>query len=158
WGQYGWVALPLTGTYTVRVRQWQSYSGEYRLRVSLARPPLQMETEDNNSVGQPNTPDFLLTNRQEVAMITGYISVGDGLGDYYLLKNRSYGAKITLGLRQPASSGLAGQMWIYQLTNGVTRGITNSAAGETNLVYDVPPGGDGAYYARVTAAGGAGLL
>ena len=30
--------------------------------------------------------------------------------------------------------------------------VTNAGAGVTNLVYEIPPGGDDAYYARVTSS------
>jgi len=152
-GQCSPVELPVAGTYTVYVRYNHDYRGEYRLRVSLARPPLQMESEANNTIAQANQPGFMLTNGQDVASIAGYVSVGDTSGDYYWLRNRAVGTKITLDLSQPLSSGLVGQLWIYNAAGTL---MTNAPAGVSNLVYDVLSGTD--YYARVTAGSGAGLL
>ncbi|MFN7140564.1 MAG: FG-GAP-like repeat-containing protein, partial [Limisphaerales bacterium] len=46
-GQSAPVILPVSGTYYVRVSEWNTYSGEYRLRVTLAPSPWQLESEDN---------------------------------------------------------------------------------------------------------------
>ncbi len=152
WGQYGPLTLTQSGTYTVRVRHWYGILNEYRLRVSLARPPLQMESEDNNQISQANRPEFVLTNGQETARVAGYISVGDGNGDYFWLRNRAAGTRINLELSRPASSGLVPQLQIY---NAANTSMTNSPAGASNLVFDVVAGSD--YYARM-AGSGSGLL
>ncbi|HXJ73181.1 MAG TPA: FG-GAP-like repeat-containing protein, partial [Candidatus Dormibacteraeota bacterium] len=138
---------PANGNYFLFVHYNYDYYGEYRLRVSLAHPPLQMESENNNNIAQANRPNLMLTNGQETATVTGYIGVGDGSGDYYWVRNRAAGTKITLDLSQPINSGLVGQLWIYNAAGTL---MTNSPAGVTNLVYDVLAGSD--YYARVTAA------
>src|SRR5204862_6350227 len=62
WGQSSPVSLPVSGNYLVYVRYNNDYRGEYRLRVSLARPPLQMESESNDQISQANTPVLTLTN------------------------------------------------------------------------------------------------
>ena len=109
WGQSSPLPLPASGNYRLHVRYNNDYRGEYRLRVSLARPPLEMESENNNNIGQADQPYFALTNGQDVVAIAGYISVGDSSGDYFLLLNRAFGARINLALSQPASSGLVGR-------------------------------------------------
>ncbi len=148
--------LPASGTYSIRVVQNNTYTGEYRLRVSLIRPPVQLETEDNSSIGSANTPALTLTAGHQVATVLGYISGSDGNGDYYRLGNLAFGTAITLGLRQPSSSPLAAILEVYNASG--TR-VTNSAAGATNLVFFIPSGGDGAYCARVNAGTGtAGLF
>ena len=48
--------LPVSGTYSFYVRYNNDYQGEYRVRVTTATPPLQMESESNDSVGTANAP------------------------------------------------------------------------------------------------------
>lgn len=52
-GQSGPATLPMTGRYTVYVRYNCGYYGEYRLRVTLVRPPVQMESEENGALDRP---------------------------------------------------------------------------------------------------------
>ncbi len=156
WGQSGPLSLPVSGTYNVRVSYNNQYFGEYRLRVTLARAPLQLESENNNSIGQADAPSLVLTNGHQVAHVLGYISTGDGNGDYFKLGNLAEGNRVTLHLAQPASSGLSAMMGFYNSSGTL---ITNAAAGETNLIYALPAGSSGSYYTRVTAsAGTAGLF
>ncbi|HKS35711.1 MAG TPA: FG-GAP-like repeat-containing protein, partial [Verrucomicrobiae bacterium] len=146
WGQSVPATLPLDGTYVVQVSANYDYLDEYRLRVTTARPPTQMETETNNNTSQADVPSLVLTNGHQVARILGYISAGDGPGDYYLLGNLAEGTTITLGSSQPASSGIAAILGIYD-SGGVV--VTNSAVRAANLTFTVPAGAGGSYYARV---------
>src|SRR6266511_4468405 len=115
-----------------------------------------MESEDNSSAAQADALNFALNVGHQTATVLGYISVGDGNGDFYRLGNLSEATAINLGLGQPPSSGLSGILGVY---NASGLAVATNAAGVTNLNYTVPAGAGGTYYARVTAAAGtAGLF
>ncbi|MBI5387108.1 MAG: VCBS repeat-containing protein [Verrucomicrobia bacterium] len=151
WGQSGTVTLPQSGTYLVRVAGNWDYQGEYRIRVTVARPPVQFESEDNNSQGNADPVTMVLTNGQLTAKVLGYLSVGDGNGDYFQLGTLLGGATVTLGFTEPSASRLSEVISLYNVA-GVL--MTNSLAGATNLVFVVPAGQGEPYYARLTPASG----
>jgi methionine-rich copper-binding protein CopC len=152
WGQSSVVTLPQTGTYLVRVQSNYDYQGEYRIRLTIARPPLQLQNEGNNSIASANPVVFTLTNNAHLtATLAGYVNVADSSGDYYNLGNLVGGSSVGISFRAPVSSGLSEDLWIYN-SSGVL--MTNGAAGATNFVFTVPVGQDGVYYAQVTAAPG----
>ncbi|MHB8519117.1 MAG: FG-GAP-like repeat-containing protein [Limisphaerales bacterium] len=151
WGQSGIVTLPQTGTYLVRVASNYDYQGEYRIRLTIARPPLQLEGENNGSIGQANPVTLTRTNNHLQGSIAGYLGVGDGAGDYYSLGNLLGGASLNLNFKEPATSGLAEILWIY---NSAGVFMTNSTAGAASFTFTVPTGQDGIYYVQVTAAPG----
>ena len=148
WGQSSPLVLPVDGTYWIAVGFYHAYTGEYRLRVTLARPPVQLENEDNNNLNQVNTPELTLAGGHQTATVLGYAGVGDGSGDFFSLGNLANGATINLGLRQPASSGFADVLWIYNPSGTV---VASSAEGGTNLSYAVPADAEGIYTVRVLA-------
>ncbi|HWH67762.1 MAG TPA: LamG-like jellyroll fold domain-containing protein, partial [Candidatus Sulfotelmatobacter sp.] len=151
WGLSGIVTLPQTGTYLVRVADaYYDYQGEYRFRLSLARPPLQFETEDNNSLSQADPVPFYRAGNRLRGAFAGALTYNDP-GDYYSLGNLLAGSTVTLTVREPASSGLAEILSIY---NAAGLLMTNSAAAATNFAFTVPPGQDGLYYVLLTAATG----
>ena len=151
WGQSVTLTLPQDGTYLVRVSYYYDYQAEYRFRVTLLRPPTQMESEDNNSIANADAVSLTLSNAHQVATMAGYISVGDSSGDYYNLGNLSGGTTVTLGFREPSTSGFSEVLWIY---NAAGLLMTNSLAGPTNFVFTVPLDAPDNYYVRLTAAGG----
>ncbi len=148
------VLLSVSGTYTVRVSYNNQYFGEYRLRVTLARPPLQLESEDNNNLNTADVPAFAVKSGHQTATMLGYVGVADANGDYFKLGNLEAGTVVNFGLRLPGSSQLSPILWIYDGSGTV---VTNSPAGGTNLSFSLTAAD--AYYARVTAdAGTAGLF
>lgn len=150
WGQSTPVVLPYSGNYTIEVRRNYDYFGEYRLRVTLASPPVQLEREDNSSISAANAPSLTLDAGHLKATQLGYISVGDGNGDYDYLGAMAEGTVINLGIRKPATSGLAAQLAIF---NGSGTLTTNNAVGTSGLSYTIPAGQGGTYYARVLGGG-----
>jgi hypothetical protein len=149
WGQSGVVTLPKTGTYFVRVAASSDYQGEYRLRVTLARPPVQLSSEANTSLGAASTVRLVRTNNNHlVGSLAGYLSLGNG-ADYYSFGNLLGGTTVTVGFRQPASSGIAEMLSIYNAAGTL---LTNSLPGVTNFVFTIPPGSNGVYYAAISAA------
>ncbi len=151
WGQSAVVTLPKTGTYFVRVASaYYDYQGEYRIRVTLAAPPIRLESEGNDTIASANLPAWVRSGNQLQATNAGYLSVGDG-GDYYQLGHLSGGNAVTFTVRAPSSSGLAGILSVYNAAGAL---MTNSPAGATNFTFMVPTGQDGLYYASLTAGAG----
>jgi len=155
-GESSPIVLSAPGTYQVLVRYNYDYEGEYRIRVTLAAPGTQVESESNDSIASANVPTLALTSPGHVtATMAGSINTNDG-GDYFKLGNITAGVGITLGETQPSTSLLSDVLAIVKSDGTV---LATSAAGAASLSYTIPSGGDGAYYARVTAASGtAGLL
>ncbi len=155
YGQSSPVSIAAAGTYYVAVSYNYQYWGEYRLRVSLARGGLQMESEDNNQISQANAPTLRLAGGRQTADVAGYIGVGDTEGDYYALGNLTAGTTITLGLSKPAGSPLSAALEVYR-ADGTK--VAAGAADATPVSHTVAAGADAAYYGRVRAVSGAGLL
>jgi hypothetical protein len=139
WGQSAPVTLPQTGTYQIRVASNYDYQGEYRIRITLARPPMQLETEGNNSIAAANVPTLVRTNGQLVGQLAAYLSVGDAT-DYFNLGNLLGGSTVALTVREPSSSGLGEVLWVYNASGTL---LTNSVAGVTNFSFTVPAGQGG---------------
>ena len=139
--------LPISGTYMVRIQPNYNFTGEYRLRVTVVEPPTEIESEDNNSIANADALAFRLSPGHQTANVLGYLNLADAPGDYYQLGNQTAGTAITLALRTSSFSTIVPTLAIYR-TGGVL--VTNTAG--TNLVYTIPSGGDGAYYARVTSS------
>ncbi|MGV3772709.1 MAG: FG-GAP-like repeat-containing protein, partial [Verrucomicrobiales bacterium] len=151
WGQTPPVTLPFDGTYTVRVRQWHAYYGEYRFRLTLARPPVQLEREGNNNFNEPTAVELSLGSGGQSSTLLGYISAGDqDAGDYFSLGNLSGGTSIRLGLNKPISSAVAIKMTIF---NTQRAAVAESAPGSALLEYIIPDGADGAYYVHISSTG-----
>ncbi|WCJ60887.1 FG-GAP-like repeat-containing protein [Fontisphaera persica] len=152
WGQSGIGTLPYTGTYLVSVRQWYEYRGEYRLRVSMARPPLRFEVENNNTQANAQAPAWTLTNGVLVSSLAGYLSQGDAAGDWFRLGRLSPGATLQMDLGQPAVSGFSP---VISVINGAGQLVTNSPAGVTNFQFVVPASAPMDWFVRLTGEPGA---
>ncbi|MCY2986427.1 MAG: FG-GAP-like repeat-containing protein [Planctomycetota bacterium] len=156
YGQTGSVALAGPGTYRVRVTTWYDYESEYRLRVTLApSATLQMESETNDSIGSANTVTLTSAAQGQLqAAITGAVTTGDGGDDYYL-GNFAAGTAINLATRLPGTSPLVPKVEVlYNTGTPLVDNDGNPNDGTAQSVTTVA----GAYYARVTAVSGAGLL
>ena len=151
WGQSTPVVLPNDGTYTVFARYNYDYRGEYRIRVSLARNGLQVEREDNNSLGQANTVRLSADDGKSKGRITGYFSVGDlGVGDYFDLGTLSPGNIIHLGLTKPSTSRASGAISVFGPDG--TQVATQFNGSETTV--NVGDGQQGNYTVRVSPSPG----
>ncbi len=149
-GQLPPVVLPASGRYVVRVSYYYNYTGEYRLRVTLAPPPWQLESEDNNSVAQAKAPAFPRQGTNQTARVLGYLRAGDP-GDVFWLGNLSEATQIRMAYRLPGTSMLVGIAEVLDNSGAV---VASAAAGETNLNYTVPMAQGGAYYVRMRAQAG----
>src|SRR5260221_7745476 len=129
------------------VRYTNGYEGESRLRFPTVTPPVQMESENNDSVGNAN--GLVLANSTVghlQATIAGYVGLSDG-GDYYRLGNLTAGTTISLGESQPGTSSLSA---VLAILNSSGTAVATSAAGAISFTYTIPTGGDGFYYTRLT--------
>ncbi|HKS38738.1 MAG TPA: FG-GAP-like repeat-containing protein, partial [Verrucomicrobiae bacterium] len=138
-------SLPFGGTYTVRVSYNYQYFGEYRFRLTLARPPMQIESEGNNLISQADAPVLAVAGGHQTATVLGYVSAVDP-GDYFRLGNLAEGTLITLGASRPVSSGLLSILGIYHSSGSP---VAFSAVRGSNVAFTVPPAAGGTYYARV---------
>ncbi|MEI6782722.1 MAG: pre-peptidase C-terminal domain-containing protein, partial [Verrucomicrobiota bacterium] len=149
-GTLGPVTLPDAGEYRVQVSRYSTwYPAEYWVRVSVAVPPVQMESEDNGAVSKAN-PLVLAPGLggSQTARVAGCVETNDTAGDYFALGTLGAGVTVNLDLTQPASSPLVGQLTLYK--EGTYVALGND--GETHLGYVIPGGEGGQYYARVKAA------
>ncbi len=153
-GQSDPVRLPVSGRYSIGVFVHHGYEGEYRFRVTTAKPPVQWETEANNSIASANVLALAAgAPGHQVATVGGYLAVNDTSGDYFRLGNQGAGTVLMLRLTQPVSSPLVPTLQLYNSAGVLV------ASGASELTHTVAAGGDDAYFARVNgAAGSLGLM
>jgi len=108
--------LPVSGTYGVLVLYQDNYQGEYRLRVSVASPPLQMESEANDAIAQANVITLATNGPVRIGSVAGYIQITGNL-DYFNLGPILAGQTIYLNTYKPSSSGLEPVVSIYRSDN-----------------------------------------
>ena len=147
YGQSSPVVLATGGTYRVRVTTYEDYEGEYRLRVTLAAPGTQMETETNDAITSANTLTFAqASGSQLVASVAGAITTSDG-GDYYFLGNLPAGVAINLSTLLPGTSNLSPKVKVVLGPSGtvLADGDGNPNDGTAQDMTTVA----GAYYAVV---------
>ncbi len=148
-GQSSPVTLAYTGTYLVKVSPYYNYTGPYRFRVTEAVPPVQVATTFDGSVNSANTPTLANTSPGNLtAQVAGYIGQNDPNGEYYNLGSVPAGTALNLTLSQPATSMLGGVLNVYN-SSGVN--LTNNVTPGNSLIYTVPSGQSGTYYANVTS-------
>jgi hypothetical protein len=147
-GQSGQVNLSSPGSYYLRVTQSNSYTGEYRFRVSAFDLPLTIESEINDSIGQADSIEFALGTGVLTGSVAGYLANYDTSGDYWALGNLGEGTIITLDLRVPQSSPLNGQLQLFK-ADGTQ--VAVSGEGELQLVHPISAGQASAYFLRVVA-------
>ena len=85
--------LPTNGTYTVRVSIDNNFNDEYRLRVGLAVPPLQMETEENGNLATATAITLATNGDNRSGSEAGYIRANGDL-DYFSLGTITNGSTI----------------------------------------------------------------
>ncbi len=144
-GSFSLVA-PVDGTYWINVRHNNTFTGEYRLRVSIVKPPVQIETESNNSTTEANSITYALSGGQRNATILGQMAANE-TSDYFHLGNLAPNTQVTLTNTRPATSQLFPALEIYNATSAL---VAKSAPGAPTLIYTVGPTDAGAYFARVT--------
>jgi hypothetical protein len=145
YGQTPPVTLPVGGRYLLSVQPYDNFFGEYRFRATTIAPPRLLESEDNNSTGNANLPDYVLQTGSRSAQMAGFIHGNDTSGDYFQLGNLGVGTTINLGLDWPDSSTLSASLEIYG-----PAGLAAQLLPATNLVYVTTTNGN--FYVRVSDA------
>ncbi|MGN6385042.1 MAG: FG-GAP-like repeat-containing protein, partial [Verrucomicrobiota bacterium] len=143
------LVLPVSGTYYLSVKRSDQYSGEYRFRVSLLDQPAQFEAESNDQINQSNFVLFQQQGNLAAATVAGYISAGDGSGDFYNLGNLSSNATLSVTFKKPGTSDISPKIEVLS-SNGTS--LAANAAGSTNLDFVIPSAGN--YYVKFTSASG----
>lgn len=150
-GQTGQLNLLVPGTYYLRVAHNYGYTGEYRFRVSAFDPPVTIESEGNDTIGQADSIEFALGTGTLTGAAAGYADGSDGSGDFWALGNLGEGTVITLDLRLPQSSPLTAQVQLFK-ADGTQ--VAASGEGELQLVHNITAGNASAYFFRVLADAG----
>jgi|GEM_PF-1556707 len=141
YGQWS-TTLSQPGRYYLRVVAYYGGVQEYRVRVTLARPPTFVEQEDNDSLTQTNTPPLVLGAGQLSATVLGASIVNDAAGDYFSLGNLSPGTQVTLTVTptQLAVDSIAARQalelqhrWSFGESGGATQ-FTDTVTGLTSAV------------------------
>jgi hypothetical protein len=131
------------------------YQGEYRVRVTLADPPIQMESEDNNVASSADLPRFTVPETSRMlGIVAGYVSVADSY-DYFALGNLVTGTVIRTATRIPGSSGLEPKV---EILYGSSTVLPDQDGNPNDGAALVTAAANGAYYVRLSAKSGAGLL
>ena len=113
YGQSPLITVADSGRHTVSVAFYSDdYNGEYRLAVTVARPPLQMESEPNDDTGAADDLTLTLTNGEHRASVAGYIGVGDTDGDFFSLGTLASGTVINVTVTNPADSALKSHLQV----------------------------------------------
>lgn len=148
-GQSDPVRLPMSGRYSIGVFVNYGYEGEYRFRVTTAKPPVQWETEANNTIASANVLALAAGEPgHQVAAVGGHIAINDASGDYFRLGVQGAGTVLTLRVTQPVSSPLVPVLQLYNSAGVLVE------SGVSELAHTVTVGGDDTYFARVTGAEG----
>ncbi|RKZ93787.1 MAG: hypothetical protein DRQ43_07820, partial [Gammaproteobacteria bacterium] len=133
------------GRYLMRVERYDNNYGEYRFRITTMAPPRLLESEDNNSTGNADLPNYVLQTGSRSAQMAGFIHGNDTAGDYFQLGNLGIGTTINLGLDWPDSSTLSASLEIYG-----PAGLAAQLSPATNVVYGTVTNGN--FYVRVSDA------
>lgn len=144
------IELDTPGTWFVRVNYYYDWRGEYRFRLSVFDPPVTLEREGNNSIGNANVAVLTPVEGGVGGAVAGYLSASDTAGDYWNLGVAGAGSNIQVDLRLPDGSPLSATMTLFRADGSV------AAAGEpgaARLSHTVPGGGDGTYFLRIADAG-----
>ncbi|MBN2704478.1 MAG: VCBS repeat-containing protein, partial [Pontiellaceae bacterium] len=111
-GQSSLITLPADGRYAVAVSySGYSYWSEYRVRVTKTTSA-QMETENNNNTSEADLVAFSVGTNGLEAVVGGYISSADTLGDYFSLGNLTSGMVVNVSLQMPSSSDLLAETYL----------------------------------------------
>jgi hypothetical protein len=132
--------------YYLAVRYYYDYFSEYNLRINLTTPPLQYETEVNNSIAAANTVNLTTDGASKMGSIAGYIRASDDL-DYYKLSGLTAGSTVFLSTLMPTSSGLTPTVALYNAANGYMTEAGGGRPFDSVAQVDITTAGD--YYAVV---------
>jgi hypothetical protein len=143
-----------TGTYYVRAQHHNTYSGEYRLAISLRAGTFSLENETNNTLATANALTWTTNGAVRSTEIAGVLNYGDP-ADWFGLGFLDVGTGLTIS----ASKGSAGELvWILDVMDGAGNTVISGTVGAANIAYTVPSGKAGNYFARIRPSSGADLF
>lgn len=150
-GQTPAILVPASGQYFVKVVRSAQYGGEYQLRVTLASPPLQLEIEDNNSVGSSDPLTLAASGEGKAGSMAGHISSSEDR-DYFRISPITSGSTVFIATRVPAGSDFQADVGLYNSANGY---IVEAGSGRSgDGVAEVRITTDGDYFVVVRGADG----
>jgi hypothetical protein len=114
-GQSAPFIIPATETYYLRIWHSNTYTGEYRARVSLYRG-IEAETEANGSLATANPLTLTPFEAGFSGAIGGHVAQGNDL-DYFALGTIQAGQTVFLSIRQPNTSPLVPVVSLYNAAN-----------------------------------------
>lgn len=125
YGQTPPITLASGGRYTVRVSQYSAYYDEYNIAVQVARPPLQPESELNNTVATADMPVFALNAGRAEAQVCGFANWGGVSDDYYGLGSLPSGTVVQVSMEFPENSELVPYLQMVDATGAILPVTTN---------------------------------
>lgn len=144
--------LPATGTYYVVVSRNYNYFGLYRLRITVAHPPAELENENNDPNQLPSPINLTAENGHLMGVVGGYINASDAqASDNFALGNIGGGATLNAAWVKPASSDVSLKL---EILSPAGASLAASATGQNSVSYSVPVNGAGIYYLRATPVSG----
>jgi hypothetical protein len=138
------LTLTKTGTYRLRVDDYNGIRTEHRFRVSLMRG-LASESEQNDSLATADPVSFSQVGGIDTASIAGFVSTSGEL-DYFNLGSIASGNTVFLTVRRPAGSTLGPIVSLYSQA-GTLMSETNGVAGDDSVEVQIPA--NGTYFALV---------
>ncbi|MEM7392693.1 MAG: Ig-like domain-containing protein, partial [Verrucomicrobiota bacterium] len=137
-GETAAMSIPTPGDYFVRVEAEDPYLDEYRFLLLLARPPLLLESEPNDTVGSATA----LTNTS----VAGYVAHNPDL-DIFDLGLVTNNLTILLSVTQPTNSGLNP---VVGVVNALNQLMSEAPGGDPDDGFaEVRITSNGTYYARI---------
>lgn len=131
-------SLTMSGNYRLRIIPVDNYFSEYRFRVTTVSPPMIYETENNDSIGNADVPEFTASVDSLLARMAGSIEGNDANGDYFKLGNLGVGTEIDLQVEFPQVSILLPALGIFDPAGTLV--ATGSPA--SNLTFTTTGNGD----------------
>ena len=138
--------LAKTGSYTLRVSEYNGVRTEYRFRATLLRG-MAYESEDNGTIGNSDPVVFGLVNSISTATVAGFISSNPQL-DYFDIGIVAPGNTVFLTVRRPAGSVLGPIVSLYN-AGGQLQGEVNGVAGDDTAEVQITT--SGRYHALIRA-------
>ncbi|MBL9167077.1 MAG: VCBS repeat-containing protein [Verrucomicrobiales bacterium] len=150
-GQSDPVTLASNGVYRVLVTQNYGYYGEYRFRVALSTPPLQVENEANDSIATASSLALQQDGNARFGAAMGTQGKAADL-DYFALGNITNGSSVFLNVRLPQGSTYVPVVALYNAAGQYQNEVVGGRAGDE--IAEVRVLATGNYFALVRGGGG----
>ena len=140
------IALTKTGSYHIRINDYNGVRTEHRFRVTLLRGMV-FEQEPNDTIATSSPATFSVVNEINTASTAGLISASNQV-DYINLGTVQAGSTVFLTVRRPSGSILAPIVSLYN-AGGILQAETNGTAGDDTAEVQVTT--TGTYHALIRA-------